>query len=297
MNVVHVHPMSDTGGQSMAGKAVLEAAGHDVRVFAVAAHKFKYPDPEPWDVPTISAALERADTIVVHNDARILSGLGGWRGKRIVLHHHGSHFRGSPELVYERGVRVGARQVVSTVDLLLCGPDLEWFPQVVDVDAMRAIRASRTDVWKARKLPLVTHAPTNRRIKGTKHVERAGVMLRGEVDVMVIRRESWATCLNLKASSDVFVDQLNLGYGNNAIEAWAMGIPVISAASEEIIDAMRKVYPLPFYLTSVEMLADDMRMMATEPVARDIWAGQGMKHVERYHAPKAWMANALAVYS
>ena len=36
-----------------------------------------------------------------------------------------------------------------------------------------------------------------------------------------------------KGRADVFVDQMILGYGCNAIEAWGMGIPVIAGVDPE----------------------------------------------------------------
>lgn len=297
MNILHLHPGPDTGGQSMAGKRVLEAAGHNVRVFVHGFHPFGYPAAEKWDAAAIADAYDVADVVIIHNDARLFERVDNGMRKNLIVHHHGTRFRSNPGPVYEAAAAIGARQIVSTVDLLGSVPEggrATWFPQVVDVDRMRMMR----DLHRPGPgRPVVTHAPTNRQVKGTRYVVRAMRRLKGEIDVKIISHQSWTMCLTHKAMSDLFVDQLWLGYGNNAIEAWAMGIPVIAGASDDVIEAMAREFgTIPFLRTSPNMLVPDIRTMLRDRELYDAYVAAGQAHVTRYHDPKAWLRRTLKLY-
>ena len=60
----------------MAGKAVLEARGDDVRVFVRRQHPFGYSQAEIWNDAEVRVAYRRADVVVVHNEPIILDSIG-----------------------------------------------------------------------------------------------------------------------------------------------------------------------------------------------------------------------------
>jgi hypothetical protein len=299
VNVLHLHPGPDTGGQSMAGKRILEAAGDSVRVFVHTLHAFGYQAAERWDNDLVREAYSWADVVVLHNDPTVLEKVGTGSGKLIVVHHHGSRFRGNPAAIWAQGEAIGARQVVSTVDLLLsvpAGKHAEWMPQVIDIDHMQKLRLAY-DPPVGRKVR-VSHAPTNRMIKGTRHVVRAMRRLRSQADFVLIQREPWWVCLMMKAASDIFIDQLYLGYGNNAIEAWGMGLPVLSGASSDILEVMRREYgTIPFFTTTGDAIENDVRRFISDPDLRAEWAGIGVRHIERFHVPEAWLRRTRHLYA
>lgn len=299
MNILNLFPGKDTAGQGMAGKRVLEALGHSVRVFVSGQHPFGYSVAEKWDQKAVQEAYEAADVVVVHNDAKIYERVADGSKKRVIVHHHGTRFRGYPGLVWKEGEDIGADlQTVSTVDLLLSVPEgqtAEWFPQVVDVERMQAMRDLH---YTPNPRLRISHAPTNRGVKGTRHVIAASRRLRGEADLVLIENQPWSMCLAQKATSDLFIDQLALGYGNNALEAWAMGLPVLCGATESILARMRREYGgvLPFYTTTPDTLVSDIRKFR-DPDLRAEWAAIGRAHVERFHAPDAWAERALRLYT
>jgi hypothetical protein len=296
VNVLHLHPETDTGGQSMAGKKALEAAGDSVRVFVDHQHPFKYPLAELWDDDAVRDAYRWADVVVIHNDPSVFSKVSDGSRKNVIVHHHGSRFRNDPDRLWQLGESIGARQVVSTIDLLLSVPRggrAEWFPQVVDVQLMERMRETYRNSGERIR---VAHAPTNRQIKGTRYVVRAMRRI-PSADFLLIQRQPWSTCLRVKASADIFVDQLLLGYGNNAIEAWAMGMPVLAGARFDILKRMSREYPLPFYRTTTDALEDHIRSFVDSAKLRDEYARRGRDHVERFHAPDAWVERTRRIYS
>lgn len=299
MNIVHLHPGPDTGGQSVASKRVFEEAGHSVRVFVNRQHPFGYNPAELWEIDEVTKAYRAADVVVVHNDPTILDRLEKRPDRFVVVHHHGTRFRTSPDEVWSQGTERGVDlQVVSTVDLLLeapAGHRVEWMPQVVDVRKMEALaEALRPDPVSR---VIVTHAPTNRMVKGTRWVTQTMRKLRREADYVLISNSPWIVCLSLKAASHVFIDQLGLGYGNNAIEAWAMRLPVIAGASHPIIERMRQEFgSLPFLEAKPATLTDTVRSLVESPELREKWGAIGRAHIARYHEPDAWLERTIGLY-
>ena len=88
-----------------------------------------------------------------------------------------------------------------------------------------------------------------------------------------------------KGRADLFVDQVLLGYGCNAIEAWGMGIPVIAGVDPEKAKAIVKQYippdtrdvmlsiwgELPFYESTEEGLYDSISAFLNKPSLLKKW--------------------------
>lgn len=161
----------------MAGKAVLEAAGHEVEVFAHSQHPFGYQPADLWRrLDDLREWYSWADVVVYHNDPTLHERITDGTPKRLIIHHHGTRFRSAPERLYRIGEEIGAMQIVSTIDLLLsipAGGHAEWLPQVLDPGRL----APLLDTPKPDMI-VVTHAPTNRQIKGTRSYIRAKRELR-----------------------------------------------------------------------------------------------------------------------
>lgn len=298
MNLVHLHPGPDTGGQSIASKRFLEERGDSVRVFVHSRHPFGYGEAEMWDRDAVTEAYRWADVVVVHNDPGILDTIPDRPDRTVVVHHHGTRFRTAPEAVWREGVerRVDV-QVVSTIDLLLSvpkGQTAHWLPQVVDTARMETIAEALRPPAGSRIV--VTHAPTNRMVKGTRWVTQTMRELRGKCDYVLIQHKPWVVCLTYKAASHIFIDQLLLGYGNNAIEAWAMGLPVISGAEPRILARMKREFDLPFANATPDTLTDVLWSLVQSAELREQWAAKGKAHLERFHVPDAWAQRTRAIY-
>jgi glycosyltransferase involved in cell wall biosynthesis len=150
--------------------------------------------------------------------------------------------------------------------------------------------------------PLVVHAPSDPRVKGTEHVvaaiarlESEGVPLRFEL-LHGIGRPAVRSALERSA---IVVDQLNAGwYGGVAVEAMALGKSVLAALdllghpclppqlSEE----------LPVVDASAETLADRLRLLLTSVDERRRLASGGRSFVERWHDPRKVARKVIAAY-
>lgn len=87
---------------------------------------------------------------------------------------------------------------------------------------------------------LISHAPSNRIIKGTAKIIEAVERLKNEgisIDIDLIENVTNAETIRRIASSDLFVDQLGIGwYGLAAVEAMSLGKPVLCYLEPEQLD-------------------------------------------------------------
>jgi glycosyltransferase involved in cell wall biosynthesis len=145
----------------------------------------------------------------------------------------------------------------------------------------------------------IAHAPTDRGIKSTAAFLEATDQLKAEghaIEVDLIEGVTWAECLARKAKADVYFDQVKLGYGNNAIEAWGMGIPVIAGGAPPTLEEMeRRFGNLPFYNATEDTLYAALRAMLDEGI-RDEYAQRGQQHVERFHDERLVVEQLKDIY-
>ena len=247
----------------VAGRYVEASADPDSGLAIRSAHKaaayFDFPYDIKWSGRTdreVFTLAAEADVIHLTNDVKAYFWLRQAKlRKPAVLHHHGTLFRNNPERLLVEARRLHFVQAVSTIDLLRFAPDeLTWLPTCYDLDALEATRTAyrRPSDGRVR----VVSAPTNREVKSTDALEAAVRELQAEglpVDLVLAQNMTHAACLEVKATADIYFDQVQLGYGCNAIEAWGMGIPVVAGADDWTLDAMRREFgtrTLPFMVAT-----------------------------------------------
>lgn len=305
MKILHVAPGHDTGGQAWWLTALWSSVRpeDEVRSYVASQTYIGYPMDRRFRHEAVGRDWrEWADVVHLHNFPQVYDRFDHGARKPLVMHYHGTLFRSDPATQVDLSLARGATQVVSTVDLLLAAPDapLRWLPQIVDVARLQHIRQER---YRPSDTIRIVHAPTDRQVKGTRHVMTAVETLRKRgrnVDLILVERLPWTRCQEKKAQGDVYVDQMILGYGNNAIEAWALGMPVVAnAADPAILARMRREYhtrTLPFLQADPDTLADVLDRLVTSPQERQEWAERGARHVARFHAPEAAIARLAGIY-
>jgi hypothetical protein len=254
----------------------------------------------PYDLPYRQENLERfydeADVVQLHNTLHGHDFYDDGQGKPTVLLHHGTLFRDSPDIISAQARAIGALQFCSTIDLER--PGVEWLGVPYSLDGPistlpnRGIAVSFAELRQARYRPServrIAHAPTNRRIKGTQAFLGAmrSLVERGlPVEMIFIENQPWAKCLARKAQADIFVDQLVLGYGCNAVEAWALGIPVVAGVADPAVRArmIERWGRLPFAEASEATLEHVLEDMVRSVLCRAEYALAGEEHVRRWH--------------
>ena len=150
--------------------------------------------------------------------------------------------------------------------------------------------------------PLVVHAPSDPRVKGTDQIMAAvarlradGVPLRFEL-VQGVDREVVRSALERSA---VVVDQLNAGwYGGLAVEAMALGKPVVAALDQLglpcVPAGLRR--DLPVVDASADTLADRLRALLASAEERRRLGLAGRAFVEQWHDPRAVARTVIETY-
>jgi hypothetical protein len=134
----------------------------------------------------------------------------------------------------------------------------------------------------------VCHAPTYRERKGTNIVIEA-CKLAG-VRLALLERTTYVEVMRVKARCHLVVDQFAYGYGNNAVEAWALGLPVVSNGSRKLLPQISDRFGgrLPFArsLEDAKALAGVIASFRDDQAIRDEWARIGREYfMLHHHAP------------
>ena len=129
--------------------------------------------------------------------------------------------------------------------------------------------------------PLIfLHCPSNRSLKGTEHIIQAAEELQSEgyeLSLIILEKMPHECVLEAMKRADVVIDQLLIGwYGMVAIEAWALGKPVICYIRPDLPD-------VPACPADPSTIKDAMREMLKYPKTREMWAQKGYKYVRRVH--------------
>ncbi len=168
---------------------------------------------------------------------------------------------------------------VSTPDLLDDVPGAVWLPTVVDVD-----RWTCATVPLERERPLVVHAPSNTRFKGTELIEPIVERLaaRGLIDYRRISGVPNAQMPALFADADVVLDQFVLGiYSVAACEGLAAGRVVVAHVADHVRAHVGE--PVPVVEATVETLEEVLERICAERDWARATATQGQQFVRRVH--------------
>jgi hypothetical protein len=211
--------------------------------------------------------------------------------KPTVIHQHGTPFRSDPKKFLKIAKDNGYEQIVSTVDLLY-DDSLTWIPNPVDIDMMLSIRK---DNYVDDGIVRLGHAPTNRSIKNTAEFLAA---IPAGADTVLIESQPWATTLREKARCDIWYDQLTFGYGNNGIEAGAMGIPIVGGFSDATVGQkiVDEVGFLPITPATVRTLSDVLRILSTDAESRERFGQLALRFMQDVHSEPVVVRRLEAVY-
>jgi O-antigen/teichoic acid export membrane protein len=198
--------------------------------------------------------------------------------KRSVMHYLGSDIRGKTREELAYGTKANA-EIVGSYDAIRWVPDAAVIPPGIDLASITPAAAS------GRRRPVVVHAPSSRRRKGTDHVVEACAGL--DVELRIVEGLRHDEALARYRDADIVVDQLNAGwYGLFAIECMALGKPVITFLHDEAVRRTEEAYDIevPVVNASAETLHDRLaELVHVGPAGRAEIGSASRAYVERVH--------------
>jgi glycosyltransferase involved in cell wall biosynthesis len=212
-------------------------------------------------------------------------------GKKSVFHYLGSDIRGkTPEqLAYGK---LADAQIVGSYDAARWVPEAEVIPPGLDLGAWRP------QPLHERARPLIVHAPSSRRRKGTEHVVAAAEGL--EADLEIVEGLHHDAARERIRAADVVVDQLNAGWhGLLAIEAMALGKPVVGYLHEEAVRRSEEAFGVrvPIVNATKETLRERLVPLVASHEERVRLGAASRAYVERVHDIERVADRLLALYA
>lgn len=285
----------DVAGCGIALKRAFDAVGGEWQARHVRRKDnwLHYPSDVEWrkgtDGSGVSALYEWADVIhVMDKPVNLVP-----HHKPVIVQHLGSRYRRDPEGISAACRAMGALEVTDG-DLLL-DQRMAYLPITVDIEGLSRLRQRTYRSGRIR----IAHAPTNRELKSTETIIAAVNHLskRHRIDFDLIERTPWAECLKRKARADIYIDELTLGYGANALECWAMGVPVVSGAEPRLYASLvQRFGDVPFVQADEESLERTVEALIVSAELRQVAAQRGRRFVERYHSHQVVVDLATAYY-
>jgi glycosyltransferase involved in cell wall biosynthesis len=198
-------------------------------------------------------------------------------GKRSVMHYLGSDIRGKSPEELAPGRKAGA-QLVGSYDALRWVPEAEVLPPGIDVRAIEPAYPGD------RERPVILHAPSSRRRKGTEHVIAACEGL--AADLVLVEGLRHDEAFERYRQADIVVDQLNSGwYGLFAIECLALGKPVVGYLHEEGVRRTEEAFGMrvPIVSTTKDDLRATLEPLVASAAERRRIGEASRAYAERVH--------------
>jgi glycosyltransferase involved in cell wall biosynthesis len=211
--------------------------------------------------------------------------------KKSVFHYLGSDIRGKQPEELAFGKRAGV-QIVGSYDAARWVPQAEVVPPPVELERFQPTPPP------GRERPLIVHAPSNRARKGTEHVIAACAEL--PVELEIVHGLPNAEAIERYRQADIVIDQLGAGwYGVFAIEAMALGKPVVTFLHEEAVRRTEEAFGVEVPILSASR--DDLleRLGALVAAGPEEWrrrGGAARAYVERVHDSEHIAERLLEIY-
>lgn len=253
-----------------------------------------------WE-PRIREAIDRYDLdeydiyhlesgLGLFRDGRIMEELKS-RGKHLICNYHGTDLR-------TRGVipaidHLADVNITSELDLLDKHPAMEYLFLPFETEKFEA----NTELHSPIRL---CHATRNRYFKGSDRIIEVCRRLeqeRSDTEFVLIENRPHDETLQLKASSDVYIDQISntggWGYGMNSVEALSMGL----CCCTNLIPRYEEFIPdHPFVNIAGETLYHNLDTLLDDPDRIRTHARRGKMWVETYHDIRNVIRSVYEIY-
>jgi hypothetical protein len=211
--------------------------------------------------------------------------------KKSVFHYLGSDIRGKTPAELSFGKKAGA-EIVGSYDAIRWVPEAEVIAPGIDLTSITPVPPS------GRARPVIVHAPSSRRRKGTEHVIAACDGL--DADLQIVEGLHHEEAFERYRDADIVVDQLHAGwYGLFAIECMALGKPVVTFLHDEAVRRTEEAFgvEVPIVSATADTLRERLRMLVADEGERRQIGVASRAYVERVHDIEQIADRLLGVYS
>jgi glycosyltransferase involved in cell wall biosynthesis len=216
-------------------------------------------------------------------------------GKRGIYHYLGSDIRGKTREQLAYGLAADA-EIVGSYDAIRWVPHADVVLPGVEVSRIEpAIPGDGISGNRAR--PVILHAPSSRRRKGTEHVVAACEGL--DADLEIVEGLPHDEAFERYRNADIVVDQLNAGwYGVFAIECLALGKPVVTFLHDEAVRRTEEAYgvEVPLRSATANTLRETLRPLVADAALRRSVGAASRAYAERLHDVDLIAGQLISLY-
>lgn len=254
-----------------------------------------------------------ASIFIDHDDLQMIKK----KGKKVIMHHWGNDVRfhdmarinnpyvytgdsPSNDAIHQKLTTLSKyipEAIVQDYEVL---PYVEKYYRKVHVLPLaidlRNFQPSYPNIEK--KKPLILHAPTNPKFKGTAIIEGAIDQLRDsyEFEYKRIEKMRHSQVVALYKEADIIVDQILCGsYGLLSVESMALGKPVITFIRPDLVSKFPA--SLPIVNGNPDNIKKKLKMLLENPLKRNSLGIMGRRYVEEVHDRNIVGDKLLSIYS
>ena len=150
---------------------------------------------------------------------------------------------------------------------------------------------------KEKKIPFIVHVSSKEYAKGTDQliIILEELSKKNSFEYKIITNQSREDVLKFVSECDIFLDQFIIGeYGLAAVEAMAMGKPVVSYIRPEIQNLMPDDFPI--VNTALNNLSETIKNLIDDAQLRNILGHKSREYVESYHDSKKVISTLIQEY-
>ena len=171
-------------------------------------------------------------------------------------------------------------------------------PYARDLQSIFELKTT-THKKNAKKI-VILHAPTVPEVKGSVYIEKT---LRRicrkypQVEFQMPMNLKNEDLLKQMADADIIIDQLLVGwYGGQAVEAMALGKPVLSYIHEPYLNLVDFATEIPIVNSNIWTFDKDLEILINSSELREKLGKEGIAFVKKYHRPEKIADEYLKLY-
>lgn len=182
-------------------------------------------------------------------------------------------------------------------------PSVDRYDKIIpysrDITKIKSFKKYQKKLKNNKKI-IIFHAPTDPAIKGTQYIKQAFENLAKKyknIELNLVEKVSHDEVLKQMASSDIVVEQLLLSwYSGTAVEAMALGKPVMSFLDPEYFPKMSFSQEIPIFNTNLWTFERDLEVLIRDARLREEIGRKGEKFAQKYHSAEVIADQYLKLY-